>query len=99
MQVDDKTPLLSIVAPASSSLSNPNCRGFRSNLAQLKPNMVPRRDKCPFLLTDHDTNLPGLDLAGNGAPGIEPVDVLIAIARVLVKDGAAPSVARIKHIR
>src|SRR5258708_9442273 len=67
------------------------------NLTQLEPDVPARGDKLPFVLTDHHSNMSADDLAGDLAPSVQPVQVLVAIARVLIQRCCADSFEGIEH--
>src|ERR1700730_9506576 len=51
------------------------------------------------MLADHNTDVSRFSLAGDCAPSIESIQVLIAIAGVLVEGGSAASLAGVDHER
>src|SRR5258708_8249898 len=99
MQIDHQAPLLRLIEPAGGSLTRLNSFWFRGNLPQLEAKMPASRDEYPFPLTHRHPNISPLDLARDRPPGKGTVQVLIAVALILVKRGGPASLGRIEHER
>ena len=99
MHVDDQTPVFWVIPPGGRSFTKLNRLWFRSDFAQLNANIATSRDKFPISLTHHHPDVSALDVTCDRAPGVEPVQVLVAIACVLVKLGSAASFGWIEHKR